>query len=100
MGFTDGLTFTVNGHTITFRTAAVPAAAAAPTGYGVSGNIATDNSGNSIVYLGTGTQSTATVGNLLNAIDLPSGMKNAVISGGAATIFNQRRPVPPPPSPA
>jgi len=61
-------------------------AAAAPTGYGVSGNIATDNSGNSIVYLGTGTQSTGTVGDLLNAIDLASGVKNAVISGGAATI--------------
>jgi flagellin len=85
-GFTDGSTFTVDGHTITFRTTAVPAAAAAPTGYGVSGNIATDNSGNSIVYLGTGTQSTATVGDLLNAIDLASGVKNAVISGGAATI--------------
>jgi flagellin-like hook-associated protein FlgL len=85
-GFTDGSTFTVDGHTITFRTAAVPAAAAAPTGYGVSGNIATDNSGNSIVYLGTGTQSTGTVGDLLNAIDLASGVKNAVISGGAATI--------------
>jgi flagellin len=85
-GFTDGSTFTVDGHTITFRTAAVPAAAAAPTGYGVSGNIATDNSGNSIVYLGTGTQSTATVGDLLNAIDLASGVKNALISGGAATI--------------
>jgi len=85
-GYTDGSTFTVDGHTITFRTTAVPAAAAAPTGYGVSGNIATDNSGNSIVYLGTGTQSTATVGDLLNAIDLASGVKNAVISGGAATI--------------
>jgi flagellin-like hook-associated protein FlgL len=85
-GFTDGSTFTVDGHTITFRTAAVPAAAAAPTGYGVSGNIATDGNGNSIVYLGTGTQSTATVGDLLNAIDLASGVKNAVISGGAATI--------------
>jgi flagellin-like hook-associated protein FlgL len=85
-GFTDGSTFTVDGHTITFRTTAVPAAAAAPTGYGVSGNIATDGSGNSIVYLGTGTQSTGTVGDLLNAIDVASGVKNAVISGGAATI--------------
>src|SRR5215470_13648557 len=85
-GFTDGSTFTVDGHTITFRTTAVPAAAAAPTGYGVSGNIATDGNGNSIVYLGTGTQSTATVGDLLNAIDLASGVKNAVISAGAATI--------------
>jgi flagellin len=85
-GFTDGSTFTVDGHTITFRTTAVPAAAAAPTGYGVSGNIATDGNGNSIVYLGTGTQSTATVGDLLNAIDLASGVKNGVISAGAATI--------------
>jgi flagellin len=85
-GFTDGSVMTVNGHTITFRAAAVPAAAAAPTGYGVSGNIATDGNGNSIVYLGTGTQSSATVGDLLNAIDLASGVKNAVISAGAATI--------------
>jgi flagellin-like hook-associated protein FlgL len=85
-GFTDGSTFTVDGHTITFKAAAVPAAGAAPTGYGVSGNIATDGNGNSIVYLGTGTQSTATVGDLLNAIDLASGVKNAVVSAGAATI--------------
>jgi flagellin len=91
-GYTDGSTFTVNGHTITFRTTAVPAAAAAPTGYGVSGNIATDGNGNSIVYLGTGTQSTGTVGDLLNAIDLASGVKNAVISGGAATITTNAGP--------
>ncbi len=84
--FTDGSTITVDGHTITFKTAAVPAAAAAPTGYGVSGNIATDGNGNSIVYLGTGPQCTATVGDLLNAIDLASGVKNATISAGAATI--------------
>ena len=85
-GFTDGSTFTVDGHTITFRTAAVPAAASAPTGYGVSGNIATDGNGNSIVYLGTGTQSTASVADLFNAIDLASGIQSATISGGAATI--------------
>jgi flagellin-like hook-associated protein FlgL len=85
-GFTDGSTFTVNGHTITFKASAVPAAASAPTGYGVSGNIATDGNGNSIVYLGTGTQSTASVGDLLNAIDLASGVQNAVIASGAATL--------------
>jgi flagellin-like hook-associated protein FlgL len=84
--FTDGSTFTVDGHTITFKSGAVPAAASAPTGYGVSGNIATDGSGNSIVYLGTGTQSTGTVGDLLNAIDLASGVQNAVIASGAATL--------------
>jgi flagellin len=84
-GFTDGSTMTVDGHTITFRTTAVPAAAAAPTGYGVTGNIATDGNGNSIVYLGTGTQSTATVGDLLEAIDFASGVSSAVIASGVAT---------------
>jgi flagellin len=84
--FPDGSTFTVDGHTITFRAAAVPTAASAPTGYGVTGNIATDGNGNSIVYLGTGTQSTATVGDLLNAIDLASGVSSAAIASGAATI--------------
>src|SRR4051794_17538855 len=64
-GFTDGSTMTVNGHTITFSTTAVPAAASAPAGYGVNGNIATDGNGNSIVYLGAGTQSTGTVADLL-----------------------------------
>jgi len=84
--YPDGSTFTVDGHTITFRAAAVPVAAAAPTGYGVTGNIATDGNGNSIVYLGTGTQSTATVDDLLKAIDLASGVSSAVIASGAATI--------------
>jgi flagellin len=86
--YPDGSTFTVDGHTITFRAAAVPAAAAAPTGYGVTGNIATDGNGNSIVYLGTGTQSTATVDDLLKAIDLASGVSSAVIASGAATLTN------------
>src|SRR5215467_11635876 len=84
--FTDGSTMTVNGHTITFSATAVPAAASAPTGYGVSGNIATDGNGNSIVYLGTGAQSTGSVGDLLNAIDLASGAQKAVIASGAATL--------------
>src|SRR5207249_4691730 len=42
--------------------------------------------GNSIVYLGTGTQSTASVGDLLAAIDLASGVSSAVIASGAATL--------------
>jgi flagellin len=85
-GFTDGSVINVNGHTITFSATAVPTAANAPSGYGVSGNIATDGNGNSIVYLGTGTTSTATVGDLLNAVDLASGVQNAAISSGAATL--------------
>jgi flagellin len=84
--FTDGTVFTVNGHTITFKAGAAPAAASAPTGYGVSGNIATDGSGNSIVYLGAAAQSSATVGDVLSAIDLASGVASAVIASGAATI--------------
>ncbi|WFU43807.1 DUF1522 domain-containing protein [Bradyrhizobium sp. CB82] len=85
--FTDGTSFTVNGHTITISATAVPAAASAPAGYGVTGNIATDGNGNSIVYTGTSaTSSTATVGDLLNAIDVASGAQNAVVASGSATL--------------
>ncbi|MBW7963435.1 DUF1522 domain-containing protein [Bradyrhizobium sp. BR 10261] len=85
--FTDGTSFTVNGHTITISATAVPAAASAPAGYGVTGNIATDGNGNSIIYTGTSSTTTAaTVGDLLNAIDLASGAQNAVVSAGAATL--------------
>ncbi|RXG93899.1 MULTISPECIES: DUF1522 domain-containing protein [Bradyrhizobium] len=83
--FTDGSSFTVNGHTVTFKAGAVPTTA--PAGYGTSGNIATDGNGNSIIYLGaSATSSTATVGDVLTAIDLAGGVKNAVVSAGAATI--------------
>jgi flagellin-like hook-associated protein FlgL len=85
--FTDGTSFTVNGHSITFKAGAAPAAAAAPAGYGVTGNIASDGNGNSIIYLGSGaSNSTATVGDVLTAIDLASGVQNAVVSAGAATL--------------
>src|ERR1700694_2225098 len=43
----DGDSFTVNGHSITFKAGAVPGTA--PSGYGVLGNIATDGTGNSII---------------------------------------------------
>src|SRR5215217_392027 len=39
---TDGQTLTVNGNTITFKAGSAPAAAAAPAGSGVSGNLVTD----------------------------------------------------------
>jgi len=85
--FTDGTVINVNGHTVTFKSGAAATAATAPTGYGVSGNIATDGNGNSIIYLGaSATSSTATVGDVLTAIDLASGVQNAVIASGAATI--------------
>src|SRR4051794_31432614 len=77
----DGDTVTVNGKTITFRSGAAPASTAVPTGSGVSGNLVTDGSGNTTVYLAT-----ATVNDLLTAIDLASGVKTASITAGAATF--------------
>ncbi|QOZ78303.1 flagellin [Bradyrhizobium sp. CCBAU 53351] len=84
----DGDTLTVNGKTITFRTGTAPATSAVPTGSGVSGHLVTDGSGNSTIYLGdTATTATlATVGDVLAAIDLASGVKTVTISAGAATI--------------
>ncbi len=82
----DGDTITVNGKTITFRAGSAPASTAVATGSGVSGNIVTDGNGNETVYLGTTSTPTATVGDLLTAIDLASGVKSAAITSGAATI--------------
>jgi hypothetical protein len=82
----DGDTLTVNGHTITFRAGAAPAASGVPNGSGVSGNIVTDSNGNSTVYLGTTAAPAGTVADLATAVDLASGVKVAVISSGAATI--------------
>ena len=88
----DGDTFSVNGHTITFKAGAAPAAALAPTGYGIdssgTGSVATDGTGNSIIYIGaSATASTATVGDVLKAVDLASGVQTASISaGGVATL--------------
>jgi flagellin-like hook-associated protein FlgL len=81
-----GKSITVNGKTISFSATATPLAAAVPTGSGVTGNVVTDGSGNSTVYLGAGTTSTTTVGDVLNAIDLASGVKTAANAAGAATL--------------
>jgi hypothetical protein len=82
----DGDTLTVNGKTVTFRAGAAPAQAAVPTGSGVSGNLVTDGNGNTTVYLGTNAAPAATVGDVLTAIDLASGVKTSTITNGAATI--------------
>ncbi|TPQ25180.1 flagellin, partial [Bradyrhizobium guangdongense] len=82
----DGDTITVNGHTITFRAGTAPASTAVPSGSGVSGNIVTDASGNSTIYVGTTGTPTGSVGDLLTAIDLASGVRSASITAGAATI--------------
>jgi flagellin len=77
----DGSTVNVNGHTITFSNAHVPAAAQVPTGSGILNAVQTDGSGNSIVYL-----QTATVTDTLNAIDLASGVQTATNTAGVATF--------------
>jgi hypothetical protein len=78
---TDGSTLNVNGKTITFKNGGTPAAANVPSGSGVTGNVVTDGSGNSTVYLNKGT-----VADVLNAIDLATGVQTASISSGAATL--------------
>ncbi|MDA9463885.1 DUF1522 domain-containing protein [Bradyrhizobium sp. CCBAU 53415] len=84
----DGDTLTVNGHTITFRAGSAPTGTSIPSGSGVNagGSILTDGNGNSTVYLGTTAAPTATVDDLLTAIDLASGVQTASISTGVATI--------------
>src|SRR4051812_26529252 len=82
----DGDTLTVNGKTITFRSGSAPASTAVASGSGVSGNLVTDGTGNTIVYLGTAGTPAATVADLLSAIDLASGVKTVAITAGAATI--------------
>jgi hypothetical protein len=79
----NGDTLTVDGHTVTFKTGAPPAAGSVTAGSGVQGNIVTDGSGNSSVYLNGGA---GTVGDLLTAIDLATGVKTASNSAGVATI--------------
>ena len=77
----DGSTLNVNGKIITFKNAAAPLAANVPTGSGVSGNLVTDGSGNSTVYL-----QGATVADTLKAIDLATGVQTATNVSGTATV--------------
>ena len=71
----------MNGHTITFTNAHVPAAAQVPTGSGILNAVQTDGNGNSIVYL-----QTATIADTLNAIDLASGVQTATNTAGVAAL--------------
>src|SRR5450755_2188310 len=78
----DGSTLNVDGKIITFKNAQTPQSAASVTSGGVNGNIVTDGSGNSTVYL-----QSATVTDVLNAIDLATGVQTATITaGGAANL--------------
>ena len=87
--FADGDVFTVNGKTITVKAAAVPGAATLASGLSEVGNVVTDGTGNSTIYLGApaATNSVATVGDLTTAIDLASGTQYvASVSAGVATL--------------
>jgi flagellin len=77
----EGSTLNVNGKTITFKNAAPPVAANVATGSGVSGNLVTDGSGNSTVYL-----QGATIADTLKAIDLATGVQTASNTSGTATV--------------
>ncbi len=77
----DGSTLNVNGKTISFKNAAPPLAANVPTGSGVVGNLVTDGSGNSTVYL-----QGATIADTLKAIDLATGVQTATNASGTATL--------------
>jgi flagellin-like hook-associated protein FlgL len=77
----DGSTLNVDGKTITFKNGATPAAANVASGSGVSGNVVTDGSGNSTVYLNK-----ATIADILKAIDLATGVQTAVNASGTATL--------------
>jgi flagellin len=77
----DGSTLNVDGHTITFKNAPTPATTAVATGSGLSGNLVTDGSGNSTVYL-----QSATLADVLKAVDLASGVQTASNASGTATL--------------
>jgi hypothetical protein len=81
--FADGDVFTINGKTVTVKAATTPSAGSLASGTtGVSGNVVTDGSGNSTVYLNAATS----VGDFLKAFDLASGVEVAANSGGTATV--------------
>ena len=67
--------------------ATLPAAAQVPTGSGKLNNVVTDGNGNSTVYL-----QAATVADMLNAIDLATGVQTVVNTAGvAASTARDRR---------
>jgi flagellin len=81
----DGQTLTVDGHTITFKSGTA-ASATVPAGSGLLGNLITDGNGNTTVYLGSTGTPTGTVGDLLKAIDLASGVQSSINTAGVAAF--------------
>ncbi|MEH2623811.1 flagellin [Bradyrhizobium sp. AZCC 1719] len=77
----DGSTLNVNGKIITFKNGGTPGTAEVASGSGVTGNVVTDGSGNSTVYLNE-----ASLADVLTAIDLATGVQTASNAGGTATL--------------
>jgi flagellin len=79
----DGSTLNVDGKIITFKNVQTPQTLASVTsGSGLNGNIVTDGNGNSTVYL-----QSATVTDVLNAVDLATGVQTAtILASGAANL--------------
>src|SRR3954470_3846286 len=82
----DGDVMIVDGKTITFRAGAAPAVASVPAGSGKNNNVVTDGNGNSTVYLGTNAVPAANVQDVMDAIDLATGVQKAAIAGGTAVL--------------
>ncbi|MFT4121521.1 DUF1522 domain-containing protein [Bradyrhizobium sp.] len=85
----DGSTLNIDGHTITFKNAQTPQSATGVTSGGINGNIVTDGNGNSTVYL-----QSATLTDLLNSIDLATGVKTASVFNGAASLSTTAGQIP------
>jgi hypothetical protein len=81
--FANGDTFSINGKTVTISNATLPTPANLTNGSSEAGNVVTDGSGNSTVYL----NATTTVGDVLNAFDLASGVqKVSSVTAGVAIL--------------
>ncbi len=75
---------TVDGHTITFKTGATPAAAAGTSGVVIGHTTSlTDGNGNSTIDLNSGA---ASITDLLTAVDIATGVQTASITAGVATL--------------
>src|ERR1700744_1460344 len=84
----NGDTLTVDGHTITFKTGATPAAAPGTSGLVGTSNVVTDGNGNSTIYIGTAGTQTGSISDLETAIDIATGAQTAAINTttGVATL--------------
>ena len=82
-----GKSITVNGHTISFSATVTPGGGTLAAGSGVLNNVVNDGAGNSTIYLGTTSTTTATVSDVLSAIDLATGVRTASNNGSGVASY-------------